>query len=222
MQSNANIVSRFIMSRIHIHVVIIITPRPRWWRASAAAIIILSFIDRIRSCKEVIEPCVGGVRRVRCSCDKWSKKFWVKRKKKALNLLTWTFQRATRTTSSAWPTSVRRRQPFMHRPIQPRSWSSEYSSRSSSLSTTFISFQQTPKKIICSTILPTMWSSSTSRRLYGEEREEREGIVGDDDDAIGLLLSVAERYFVYQMKNIHEAWLHALVESLLKDKNRPI
>ena len=93
--------------------------------------------------------------------------------KKSLNLLTWTFQRATRTTSHSWPTSVRRRQPFMHRPIQPCSWSSSYSSRSSSLSTTFISFQQTPKKIICSPILPTMWSSSTSRRLCMERRSRR-------------------------------------------------
>ena len=83
-------------------------------------------------------------------------------------MFTWTFQRSTRTSSPTWPTSVRRRQPFMHRPIQPRSRSSSYSSRCRSLSTPFVSFQQTPKKTICSAIISTMRSSGGSRRLCME------------------------------------------------------
>jgi hypothetical protein len=42
------------------------------------------------------------------------------------------------------------------------------------------------------------------------------------DGIKSLPWSAAERYCVYQTKNIHEAWLHALVVPLLKDKNRPI
>ena len=96
-------------------------------------------------------------------------KFWVKKgKRKSLNVVD-----LQENHENHQPHLVRWYQIFMHRPIQPHSWSSSYSSRCRSLSTLFINFQQAPQKIICSLILPTMRNTSISRRLCMERRRRR-------------------------------------------------